>query len=181
TTNELGVIIRDVREPQSLDEILGLATAKPALVSPGLDAELDRVNPRKRRITIRNAGLSPQLTRMGIADFSKSKLPLKDSHVIITDVRSAAAICFPDRPENVHQIGVTVSQGADVEQVRKRVQEVVGDEADVQTIDASRNLVSDVTAGLELGLTVGSAVALVVGLFLVYNILSVIVAERRQD
>src|SRR5262249_23227152 len=130
---------------------------------------------------IRNAGLSPQLTRIGIADFSQTKLPLKDSHVIITDVRSAAAICFPDRPENVHQIGVTVSQGADVEQVRKRVQEVVGDEADVQTIDASRNLVSDVTAGLELGLTVGSAVALVVGLFLVYNILSVIVAERRHD
>ena len=41
--------------------------------------------------------------------------------------------------------------------------------------------VRDVTGGLELGFDIGGAIALVVGLFLVYNVLSVSVAERRHD
>src|SRR5262249_29234042 len=39
----------------------------------------------------------------------------------------------------------------------------------------------EMTAGLELGILLGSAAALVVGVFLIYNVLSVSVAERRHD
>jgi putative ABC transport system permease protein len=48
-------------------------------------------------------------------------------------------------------------------------------------VELNKQLTADVTAGLELGFALGGVGALVVGLFLVYNALSVSVAERRHD
>src|SRR5262249_40511943 len=132
--NALGVEVRDLYQPQTLAEAASLFVAQPALVTPELADELKRVDPRNRRFTVRNAGFSPELTRVGVVDFSKSNLPLRESHVIVTDVRSAAAICFPEKPDHVHQIGITLEPGADPEQVRKRLQAFLGDRADVQTL-----------------------------------------------
>jgi len=154
--NELGVTVKDLYKPKTLAELTALLVARPALVTPSLAAELEKVDPKNRRFTLRNAGFAPEVTRVGTVDFSQSKVPLRDSRVVVMDVRSAAAICFPEKPDHVHQIGVTLEPGADVEAVRKSLQKFLGDEADVQTIDANRNLVSDVTAGLEIGLTLGS-------------------------
>ena len=51
----------------------------------------------------------------------------------------------------------------------------------VQTVEATEEMAGDVTASLELGFSIGGYLALLVGLFLVYNALSVSVAERRHD
>jgi putative ABC transport system permease protein len=106
---------------------------------------------------------------------------LNDGNFIIMDVGDAAGLIFPQRKENVSQINIRVEPNADRQQVRQRLQEYVGDRAEVRTLESNYEAVRDVTGGLELGFDIGSAIALVVGLFLVYNVLSVSVAERRHD
>ena len=58
---------------------------------------------------------------------------------------------------------------------------VVAGRALVQTPEAGGQSVSDVIAGVQTGFALCGAGALVVGLFLVYNALSVSVAERRHE
>ena len=58
---------------------------------------------------------------------------------------------------------------------------VLGRPYNVQTIQENFEEAKDVTDGLELGFAIGGVSVLVVGLFLVYNALSVSVAERRHD
>src|SRR5262245_10089159 len=81
--NVLGVTVRDVYKPDTLADAAALFVAQPALVSPGLASELKRVDPKNRRFTVRNAGFSPEITRVGTVDFSKSNLRLRESHVIV--------------------------------------------------------------------------------------------------
>jgi putative ABC transport system permease protein len=106
---------------------------------------------------------------------------LSDGDFVAMDVGDAAALIFPQRQENVSQINILLEPGADLEQVRQQVKDYVGDRADVRTLESIFEPVRDVTGGLELGFDIGGAIALVVGLFLVYNVLSVSVAERRHD
>jgi putative ABC transport system permease protein len=106
---------------------------------------------------------------------------LSDGNFLVMDVGDAAGLIFPQRKENVSQINIRVEEGADRQQVRQRLQEYIGDRADVRTLESNYEAVRDVTGGLELGFDIGGAIALVVGLFLVYNVLSVSVAERRHD
>jgi putative ABC transport system permease protein len=106
---------------------------------------------------------------------------LSDDNFLVVDVNDAAGLIFPQRKENVSQINIHVETGADRQQVRQRLQQFIGDRADVRTLESNYEAVRDVTGGLELGFDIGGAIALVVGLFLVYNVLSVSVAERRHD
>lgn len=106
---------------------------------------------------------------------------LSDDDFLVMDVGDAADLIFPQRKENVSQINIHVEAGADRQQVRQRLQAYVGDRAEVRTLESNYEAVRDVTGGLELGFDIGGAIALVVGLFLVYNVLSVSVAERRHD
>ncbi|HTU90509.1 MAG TPA: ABC transporter permease [Gemmataceae bacterium] len=106
---------------------------------------------------------------------------LSDGNFLVMDVGDAASLIFPQRKENVSQINIRIEPGADPQQVRQRLQDYVGDAADVRTLESNYDAVRDVTGGLELGFDIGGAMALVVGLFLVYNVLSVSVAERRHD
>ncbi|MFO0846386.1 MAG: ABC transporter permease, partial [Gemmataceae bacterium] len=179
--NPLGVTIHQTYQPKTWLEKAGLLIAPPALVTENLAEELERARPKSRRFKLRTAGRTPEATRMGTVTFSESDLPLKDSSVVVMDLHSASAICFPEKPGYIHQIGVSVEKGHDLEGVRERVKQWLGARGDVRTVESSKQMVSDVTAGLEIGFAIGGAGALVVGLFLVYNALSVSVAERRHD
>ncbi|HZV06340.1 MAG TPA: FtsX-like permease family protein [Gemmataceae bacterium] len=106
---------------------------------------------------------------------------LNDGNFLVMDVGDAAGLIFPQRKENVSQINIRIEAGADRQQVRQRLLDYVGDRAEVRTLESNYEAVRDVTGGLELGFDIGGAIALVVGLFLVYNVLSVSVAERRHD
>ncbi len=177
-----GLVVQRTWKPGPGD-LLELLVAQPCMVSPNLADALD-ARQTGRTFHIHTAGRKPSATRIGTVDFSGTDLPLKKRHVVVMDVRSASAICFPERPDHVHQVAVKVRKGADPEVVAESLRQELaqrGIAADVQTIEASRQMVSDVTAGLDIGLTIGGAAALVVGLFLVYNALSVSVAERRHD
>jgi putative ABC transport system permease protein len=61
------------------------------------------------------------------------------------------------------------------------VEAVLAGRAQVRSPEANDRMVQDVIGGIELGFALGGLGALIVGLFLVYNALSVSVAERRHD
>lgn len=104
-----------------------------------------------------------------------------EPNVIFMEAEAAAWLNYPLRPDFVSQITITLEPGQDREQTRRQLKEALGGPYRVETVTASREIIRDVTAGLELGFAIGGAGALVVGLFLVYNALSVSVAERRHD
>jgi len=121
-----------------------------------------------------------KLSLLGTVHF-KDLTALRDGNFLVMDVRDAAGLLFPQRKNNVSQINIRIEPGANRQQVRERLKEYVGDRAEVRTLESNYEAVRDVTGGLELGFDIGGAIALVVGLFLVYNVLSVSVAERRHD
>jgi putative ABC transport system permease protein len=137
---------------------------------PGEDAPIQVLASSKRS----------NLSLLGTIHFPDLRA-LSDGNFLVMDVGDAASLIFPQRKENVSQINIRVEPGADRRQVRQRLLEYVGDRADVRTMETNYEAVRDVTGGLELGFDIGGAIALVVGLFLVYNVLSVSVAERRHD
>lgn len=84
-------------------------------------------------------------------------------------------------PPRVNRIDVTLEPGVDVGRAREAVQEVVRGRADVRTPEAQGQSTQEIVNGLQVAFTLCSAMAMIVGLFLVYNALAVTVAERRHD
>jgi putative ABC transport system permease protein len=112
--------------------------------------------------------------------FDPDKVPIKGG-VLVMDLAFASPLIFSDAPGNASYLAVRLQPGANREQAEQDIQEWLGQRAQVHAIDSGRRMVADVTAGLDLGFAIGGAGALVIGLFLVYNALSVSVAERRHD
>jgi putative ABC transport system permease protein len=152
-----------------------------ALVGDKLAGDLEKKLPEgDKHFQALAASKRRELTLLGRVSF-RNITALADGNFVVMDVQDAAALVFPQRRENVTQINLLTEPGADLAAVRQRVREYVGDRADVRTLESNYEAVRDVTGGLELGFDIGGAIALVVGLFLVYNVLSVSVAERRHD
>ncbi|HMF14478.1 MAG TPA: FtsX-like permease family protein, partial [Gemmataceae bacterium] len=66
-------------------------------------------------------------------------------------------------------------------QTRQRIAVALADKAQVSTPESQESRIHELLIGLEVGFTLSGGVALVVGMFLVYNSLAVSVAERRHD
>ena len=161
-----------------LDRLIGRI---PVLIGDKLAADLERKLPDGgQQFRALAASKRSQLSLLGTVRF-KDISALSDGNFVVMDVHDAAKLVFPQRSENVSQVNILVEPGADREQVKQRLREYVADRAEVRTLESNYEAVRDVTAGLELGFDIGGAMALVVGLFLVYNVLSVSVAERRHD
>jgi putative ABC transport system permease protein len=128
--------------------------------------------------TIRVGNRTGVLSRAGTVDAHGPAAALGGSVVFLQLADAADLVGHPDL---VTRIDVTLDPGADREQARRLLQEAVGSRAQVETPQVSEQSVNDLMTGMELGFTLGGICALVVGLFLVYNALSVSVAERRHD
>lgn len=122
---------------------------------------------------------------VGVIDIAKdSPFAPYAENMIGMDVRDAARLM--NRPAlgggyRVSRIDVFLEPGADVESVRQQVQEVVRDRGDVRTAEANRKSTEEIIGGVKLILNLCTIGALVVGLFLVYIVLWVNVADRRHD
>jgi putative ABC transport system permease protein len=101
--------------------------------------------------------------------------------VVFLPLAASARLLYPLRPEFATRINLRLDPAADAAEVRRRAQECLGGRAEVRTAEADTDATRDLAAGLEMGVAIGGAGALVVGLFLVYNALSVSVVERRRD
>jgi putative ABC transport system permease protein len=183
--NSWGVEVRwieNLSKPAALVRLMGarLAGRTPVLIGEKLAADLEASRPEGKPIEALAASKRSNLALLGTVRF-RDVAALDDGNFVIMDVRDAAGLIFPQRQENVSQINILVEPGADRRSVMQRLKEHVGDRAEVRTMESNFETVRDVTGGLELGFDIGGAIALVVGLFLVYNVLSVSVAERRHD
>src|SRR5262245_2249155 len=103
--------------------------------------------------------------------------------LLVMDVAQAAR--FSRRPgvggDRVTRIDLFLDAGVDTNTVREAVETLVGSRAQVRTPEATRKSTTEVIGGVKLVLNLCSLGALIVGLFLVYNAMSVTVAERRHD
>jgi putative ABC transport system permease protein len=177
-----GAEIRSTFKAKSPQEMLDLLRFPIALVRPELAEEIAAEIPKdKRTFAIRLRGPAQEVVQVGTIRFDSGGLPLGDA-LVVMDLPAASAAAFPGKQGFVTQINVKLEEGADKEAARLRLEDwLIGKAANVQTVEMNQKLASDVTAGLELGFAIGGVGALVVGLFLVYNALSVNVAERRHD
>jgi len=83
--------------------------------------------------------------------------------------------------ERVSRIDIHLQPGANRDEVQRTIKVLVGNRADVKTLEEQKKSTDDVIAGIQISFNLCSLGAMVVGLFLVYNSLSVSVAERRHD
>ena len=83
--------------------------------------------------------------------------------------------------DRLTRIDLFIDHKNDISMVREQIESIVGHSAQVRTKEENRKSTEDVIGGIKIILNLCSLGALVVGLFLVYNALSVTVAERRHD
>jgi putative ABC transport system permease protein len=96
----------------------------------------------------------------------------------------AASALFPGRAlpaDQVNCLDVLLEPGSDRQEVRKEIDKVLAHRAEVRTPEEQNQSLQSVMAGMQTGFSLCGVAALVVGLFLVYNSLSVSVAERRHE
>lgn len=86
-----------------------------------------------------------------------------------------------DRGTNIDRIDIAVRPGADVASVARAVNAAVGPGFVVDRPARRNDRVSYMLASLRNGLGLASVVALVVGLFLIYNTMSISVVQRRRE
>ena len=87
----------------------------------------------------------------------------------------------PKSIDKLTRIDITLRKGADLAAVQQSLQAIVGERSKVQTPEAAKKSTEEIIDGIQIGFTLTSVGALVVGMFLVYNALSVSVAERRPE
>jgi putative ABC transport system permease protein len=124
-------------------------------------------------------------TLVGVIDVAKDSpmAPFADT-LLFTNVSAAAKLLHPasaGEPDRVSRVDLFLDKGADREAVRDAAQSVVGPLATVRTAAENRKSTEEVIGGVKRVLNLTSLGALIVGLFLVYNAVSVTVAERRHD
>ena len=92
----------------------------------------------------------------------------------------AAQIAF-GKERKFDRIDVAVPEGAEVGPVREALAAALGSGFEVDRPDRRGSNVEKMLRSFQLGLSLGSMVALVVGIFLVYNTVSIGVVQRRRE
>ena len=154
------------------------------------------------KFVIQHAGRSVECIPIGVVDVSPdSPLAPLGGNFVCMEVRQASRVIRPgptdahaavvgaaaregwsaQYPLKVNRVDLFVEPGADRDAVMRAAAEVLGTRADVRTPEGQSRSTQEVVSGLQIGFLVCSAGAMIVGLFLVYNALSVTVAERRPD
>ncbi len=162
---------------KGLDLIQLLRDRHPVLLRKDLANDLGR---QAERFHVCLAGKELEVGNVGTVNVLADAGGLeKDAVFLYAD--AAATLVYPHRPNFVTQININVRNPADLKKAQQRLQELVPVPCRVETLEITMANARDITAGLELAFMISGAGALVVGLFLVYNALSVSVAERRHD
>ncbi|VTS03163.1 FtsX-like permease family protein [Tuwongella immobilis] len=129
-------------------------------------------------IRLRAAGNIVDLLPIGVVDLEGPAASL-GQNVLAMEMNQASRVV--GRAGRVNRMDVFVRSGEDVGVVRERLIEIVGDPRSVRTPEMQGQSTNEVVNGFKTGFLLCSAGAMVVGMFLVYNALSVSVAERRHD
>ncbi len=79
------------------------------------------------------------------------------------------------------RIDVAIDQKVGLDAMKERLQQAVGSSIEVDSPDRRGASVQTMVRSFQLGLNLGSGVALLVGVFLVYNTMSISVVQRRRE
>lgn len=150
--------------------------------------------------TVRHATRSVECLPVGVVDFdADSPLAPMGKNFIGMSVGQALRVVRPvppyaaagggaaeaavdaHNPPKVNRIDLFLEPGADPEGARAAAARVIGGRADVRTPEDQRRSTQEIVTGLQVGVLMCSAGAMIIGLFLVYNAMAVTVAERRAD
>ncbi len=85
------------------------------------------------------------------------------------------------RGRNLTRIDVAIDPVVGLEAMKERLQKAVGPSIEVDSPDRRGQAVQTMVRSFQLGLNLGSGVALLVGVFLVYNTVSISVVQRRRE
>ncbi|MBL9038469.1 MAG: ABC transporter permease [Archangium sp.] len=85
------------------------------------------------------------------------------------------------RGRTFDRVDIARSPDVELDELQKRVQAALGPTFEVERPDRRGQSVETMVRSFQLGLNLGSAVALVVGIFLVYNTVSIGVVQRRRE
>jgi putative ABC transport system permease protein len=129
-------------------------------------------------IRVRAAGQVTEVAGAGTLE-ARGPAATLGSTVIAMRLQDAASVL--GKPDTVTRVDLILTPEANRDRVQAQVAAVLAGRAVVRPPEDEHKAMRDVMAGLEFGFLLGGVGALVVGLFLVYNALSVTVAERRHD
>jgi putative ABC transport system permease protein len=145
------------------------------------DEWVKRRNSVDETVMLRFGDRQAEFTPVAVVDYdSDSPLNGLGPNVIGMEIGQAARFIRPDTPR-VNRIDVMMRPDADHTAVQAAVENLVGQRANVRTPKDQGQSTQEVIGGIQVGFTMCSIGAMVVGLFLVYNALAVTVAERRHD
>src|SRR5207248_5911579 len=99
---------------------------------------------------------------------------------VLVSIRWQGAAEVVGRKGSVDRLDVTLQPDTDRAEVIRHIKEAVKDTAEVQSAEEQDQRISELTRGMRIAFLLCGAGALVVGLFLVYNAMSVSVSERRH-
>jgi putative ABC transport system permease protein len=136
-------------------------------------------NEKKLRVQSDRKRESTKLAPVGTVDARGPAASLGGS-VLIVDLKLAREILGLAKGK-VSRIDISLVPSANVDEVRKKIAEIVAGRADIRTPQEQNKAVQNVLSGVQIAMLLCGIAALVVGLFLVYNTLSVSVAERRHE
>jgi len=110
----------------------------------------------------------------------KDKFAAFAGHVVILDLDHACKILGIDEGK-VKRIDIALDPGVDPKKARTQIAEILAGRALVRTMEEQNQSLQSAMVGMETGFSMCGVAALIVAMFLVYNALSVSVAERRHE
>ncbi|HTU22916.1 MAG TPA: ABC transporter permease [Gemmataceae bacterium] len=141
--------------------------------------ELEQTLPADREtVQVLMGGQTNYLRRVGVLKAQDSETASMGNLLVLSCSDAAELL---GRPGLVSRIDLAIEPETDRQQVYQRVAEALAGKARLATPDQQGRWVEEMLAGLRLGLRLCGASALMVGLLLVANVLTVSMAERRHD
>ena len=153
----------------------------PVILGKALDAALDEARGKAHKVLQVKAVNQKSPTKLTLGSVvAHGPASALGGNLLILDLPDAAKV-LGLKPGKITRIDVVLRPGANREKVPPDILEKLAGQADVRTPDEQNQSVQNVMASMQVGLLLCGVAALIVGLFLVYNALSVSVAERRHE
>lgn len=144
-----------------------------------VDHELEQTLPAESdTVQVLIGGQTNYLRRVGVIRVHDPAAAFA-GNVLVLSCHDAAELL--GRPDLVSRIDLNLEPEADREQVHQRLAAVLAGKARLATPEEHGRWVEEMLVGLRLGLRFCGVGTLLVGLFLVANVLAVSAAERRRD
>lgn len=122
-----------------------------------------------------------QLVRVAsVAPKRDGELAALGGYVVILGLGNAGKV-LGLAPGKVRRLDVALHPGADPKKARKAIEKKLAGRAEVQTLEEQNQSLQSASVGMKTGFSMCGVAALIVGMFLVYNAISVSVAERRHE